>query len=45
MTRLPVSGNAVSYDVVPGPDGAARFQVAGKQYSAPRNSPRWSCAA
>ena len=23
---------AVSYDVVPGPDGAARFQVAGKQY-------------
>jgi molecular chaperone DnaK len=24
---------AVSYDVVPGPDGAARFQVAGKQYA------------
>jgi molecular chaperone DnaK len=24
---------AVSYDVVPGPDGAARFQVGGKQYA------------
>jgi molecular chaperone DnaK len=24
---------AVSYDVVPGPDGAARFQVVGKQYA------------
>ena len=25
--------NAVSFDVVPGPDGAARFEVSGKQYA------------
>ncbi|HEX9541040.1 MAG TPA: molecular chaperone DnaK [Streptosporangiaceae bacterium] len=25
--------NAVSFDVVPGPDGAARFQIQGKQYA------------
>src|SRR6186997_987481 len=25
--------NAVSFDVVPGPDGAARFEVNGKQYA------------
>jgi molecular chaperone DnaK len=25
--------NAVSYDVVPGPDGAARFEISGKQYA------------
>src|SRR6266852_2869399 len=25
--------NAVSYDVVPGPDGAARFEIGGKQYA------------
>jgi len=25
--------NAVSFDVVPGPDGAARFEISGKQYA------------
>src|SRR5438445_11958636 len=36
--------NAVSFDVVPGPDGAARFQIQGKQYApdeiSARNSPK-----
>src|ERR1700732_1354867 len=31
--EVPSELNAVSFDVVPGPDGAARFQIQGKQYA------------
>ena len=37
--------NAVTFDVVPGPDGAARFKVRGQAVRAGGDLARWSCAS